>query len=150
MTHLTSTTPKTAVHQAVQTHYTQAITRAGETAACCSPAGTAAGDNACCGDDLYTVSTDSLPVEITSLSLGCGDPIAIASLEPGQTVLDLGSGAGMDAFLAAEQVGPTGRVIGVDMTPAMLEKAVSRAPAGRPAGGFRHGHSGALQRRRKG
>lgn len=64
-----------------------------------------------------------LPADVTGLSLGCGDPIAIASLEPGQTVLDLGSGGGIDCFLAAERVGPTGQVIGVDMTPAMLEKA---------------------------
>lgn len=58
-----------------------------------------------------------------NLGLGCGNPIAIASLKPGQTVLDLGSGAGFDAFLAAKAVGPTGQVIGVDMTPEMISKA---------------------------
>jgi arsenite methyltransferase len=58
-----------------------------------------------------------------NLGLGCGNPIAIASLQPGQTVLDLGSGAGFDAFLAARAVGPSGRVIGVDMTPGMITKA---------------------------
>jgi len=58
-----------------------------------------------------------------NLGLGCGNPIAIASLQPGQTVLDLGSGAGFDAFLAAKAVGPDGRVIGVDMTPEMVAKA---------------------------
>jgi ubiquinone/menaquinone biosynthesis C-methylase UbiE len=65
----------------------------------------------------------NLPEEVTGLSLGCGDPVTLAALEPGQTVLDLGSGGGIDCFLASRQVGPTGKVIGVDMTPAMLEKA---------------------------
>ncbi len=59
--------------------------------------------------------------------MGCGNPTAIDTLAPGETVVDLGSGAGMDAFLAARQVGPTGRVIGVDMTDAMLEKARENA-----------------------
>jgi SAM-dependent methyltransferase len=58
-----------------------------------------------------------------NLGLGCGNPLAIASLRPGQTVLDLGSGAGFDAFLAAKAVGPQGRVIGVDMTAEMITKA---------------------------
>ncbi len=58
-----------------------------------------------------------------NLGLGCGNPVSIASLRPGQTVLDLGSGAGLDAFLAAKAVGPKGLVIGVDMTPEMITKA---------------------------
>ena len=58
-----------------------------------------------------------------NLGLGCGNPVALATLKPGEVVLDLGSGAGFDAFLAARQVGPEGRVIGVDMTPEMLAKA---------------------------
>ena len=58
-----------------------------------------------------------------NLGLGCGNPVAIASLKEGETVLDLGAGAGFDCFLAARQVGPSGRVIGVDMTPEMVEKA---------------------------
>ncbi len=61
------------------------------------------------------------------LGLGCGNPQAVAALRPGETVLDLGSGAGFDCFLAAKQVGPSGRVIGVDMTPAMVSKARSNA-----------------------
>ena len=60
---------------------------------------------------------------MTSFSLGCGDPITLAELQPGQTVLDLGSGGGLDCFLAAQRVGDEGKVIGVDMTPAMLAKA---------------------------
>ncbi|HTF36178.1 MAG TPA: ArsI/CadI family heavy metal resistance metalloenzyme [Myxococcota bacterium] len=65
-----------------------------------------------------------------NLGLGCGAPLTIAALQPGETVLDLGSGAGFDAFLAAREVGPTGRVIGVDMTPEMLERARRNAAAG--------------------
>lgn len=68
--------------------------------------------------------------EGANLGLGCGNPIAFAALVPGETVLDLGSGAGIDCFLAAREVGPTGRVIGVDMTPPMLEKARANAARG--------------------
>lgn len=64
-----------------------------------------------------------IPAEASELSLGCGNPFALASLKSGETVLDIGSGAGMDAFLAANKVGASGKVIGVDMTPAMLERA---------------------------
>ncbi|HUF62223.1 MAG TPA: arsenite methyltransferase [Verrucomicrobiales bacterium] len=66
--------------------------------------------------------TQTVP-EGANLGLGCGNPQAIANLKPGETVLDLGSGAGFDAFLAAHTVGPEGRVIGVDMTPEMISKA---------------------------
>jgi SAM-dependent methyltransferase len=65
-----------------------------------------------------------------NLGLGCGNPTAIASLRSGEVVVDLGSGAGFDAFLAAREVGKTGRVIGVDMTDEMLEKARRNAEAG--------------------
>ena len=65
--------------------------------------------------------------EGANLGLSCGNPQAIAAIEPGETVLDLGSGAGFDCFLAARRVGPSGRVIGVDMTDAMLEKARGNA-----------------------
>ncbi len=66
---------------------------------------------------------ETLPEEVTGLSLGCGDPITLAALQPGQTVLDLGSGGGIDCFMAARKVGETGHVVGVDMTAEMLEKA---------------------------
>jgi ubiquinone/menaquinone biosynthesis C-methylase UbiE len=65
-----------------------------------------------------------------NLGLGCGNPVALASLKPGQTVLDLGSGAGFDAFLAMRAVGPGGRVIGIDMTPEMVSKARANAKKG--------------------
>lgn len=69
-----------------------------------------------------TADLNAVP-EGANLGLGCGNPVALASLRPGDVVLDLGSGAGFDALLAARAVGPSGRVIGVDMTPAMIEKA---------------------------
>jgi arsenite methyltransferase len=76
-------------------------------------------------------STDLAAVpDGANLGLGCGNPVALASLVPGQTVLDLGSGAGFDAFLAARAVGPTGKVIGVDMTPEMVTKARGNAKKG--------------------
>jgi len=65
--------------------------------------------------------------EAANMGLGCGNPVALASLKEGETVLDLGSGGGVDVFLAAQKVGPKGRVIGVDMTEAMIERAALNA-----------------------
>lgn len=72
---------------------------------------------------------ESVP-EGSNLGLGCGNPVAIASLKPGDTVLDLGAGGGFDCFLAAKKVGPDGKVIGVDMTPEMIDKARGSAEKG--------------------
>jgi SAM-dependent methyltransferase len=72
---------------------------------------------------------DRVP-EGANLGLGCGNPVALASLKEGETVLDLGSGAGFDCFLAAYKVGKNGKVIGVDMTPEMIEKARENARQG--------------------
>ena len=69
---------------------------------------------------------NSVPAAAVS-GLGCGNPVALASLKEGETVLDLGSGGGMDAFLASKKVGPTGKVIGVDMTQQMIDKAKATA-----------------------
>ena len=71
----------------------------------------------------------SIP-ETSSMGLGCGNPVALASVNEGETVLDLGSGGGIDAFLVAKKVGPRGRVIGVDMTPEMIDKARENAKKG--------------------
>src|SRR5690606_37611337 len=78
----------------------------------------------------YTTEEMGAVPEGANLGLGCGNPVALAGLSPGESVLDLGSGAGFDAFLAARAVGGAGRVIGVDMTPAMLERARENARAG--------------------
>ena len=72
---------------------------------------------------------ESVP-EGANLGLGCGNPVAVAPLKGGDIVLDLGSGAGFDCFLAADKVGKSGKVIGVDMTPEMLEKARENAKKG--------------------
>lgn len=72
---------------------------------------------------------DKVP-EGSNLGLGCGNPVALASIKKGEIVLDLGSGAGFDCFLAAEKVGPEGKVIGVDMTPEMINKANENAEKG--------------------
>lgn len=72
----------------------------------------------------------TVPTESAGMSLGCGAPIAHLALEPGETVLDLGSGGGLDAFLAARAVGLEGRVLGVDMTPEMIERARAAAVQG--------------------
>jgi arsenite methyltransferase len=86
----------------------------------------------------------SLP-QGANLGLGCGAPVALLDLEPGETVLDLGSGPGLDALLAARKVGPTGRVIGVDMTREMLERArANAAAAGMAQAEFREGRLEAL------
>src|SRR5580693_9021369 len=100
---------------------------------CCTPA------TSCCGPSTastaegksrqmgYSEAELAAVPEGANLGLGCGNPQAIAALRPGEVVLDLGSGAGFDCFLAAQQVGPTGRVIGVDMTHEMLAKARQNA-----------------------
>ncbi len=75
----------------------------------------------------YTAEQAAAIPEGANLGLGCGNPIGHAQLRPGETVLDLGSGAGIDCFLAGREVGPAGHVVGVDMTPAMLERARATA-----------------------
>ncbi len=99
--------------------------------------GVAAGRAGCCGTDATQQDSScsmgyseedlaSLP-EGADLGLGCGNPQAIAAMRPGEVVVDLGSGAGIDCFLASQQVGPSGRVIGIDMTHEMLVKARANA-----------------------
>lgn len=97
---------------------------------CCSASETLGADIICGG--LYTDSeTSELPAEAVLASLGCGNPTALAQLEPGQIVLDLGSGGGIDVLLSARRVGPTGKAYGLDMTDEMLELArANQAKAG--------------------
>ena len=99
--------------------------------------------DACCGD---SESLAAYPAEILEklpgsvVTFGCGNPVALASMQPGETVLDLGSGAGLDCFLAAEQVGATGAVVGVDFTQDMIDKAnENAAKLGLDNVSFKHG-----------
>lgn len=102
-------------------------------ASCCSA------ESSCCGSDAADVDITNiarlyadaditdLPATVTDVAFGCGNPTAIAALQPGEVVLDLGSGGGIDCFLAAKMVGPDGRVYGVDMTPEMVALARKNA-----------------------
>jgi len=100
----------TPIHEIVRARYAKASV---DSSPCCSP-----------GATIYPLDIlNELPADIGEFSLGCGNPIFAADFQPGETVLDLGSGGGLDCFLAARRVGAAGRVIGVDMTPEMLERA---------------------------
>jgi len=96
---------------------------------CCTPEAKASAN--CCNTSavrLYTSEElEKLPEDVTDFSLGCGNPTAIAELSEGEVVLDLGSGGGLDCFLAAQRVGAQGRVIGLDMTPEMIQLARENA-----------------------
>ncbi len=124
------------------------LTLIGSSASCCGPEDESCAVDAqgnatsCCGDTvidetqitniakLYAgADTADLPASVMDVAFGCGNPTAIAALQPGETVLDLGSGGGIDCFLAARMVGPEGRVYGVDMTPEMI--ALSRKNTGK-------------------
>lgn len=133
-----SLTPE-QIRRAVQDHYGQ-IAGAEAGGDCC-------GETACCSDGqvLYELDLDELPADVGQATLGCGDPVTMAELGPGQTVLDLGAGAGLDCFLAARRVAPGGHVIGVDMTPEMIEKARrNKAKLGLDNVEFRRGEIEAL------
>lgn len=100
---------------------------------CCSPTSSCCSTNA--SQEIskgigYTEKELEAVPEGANLGLGCGNPVAFTSLREGETVLDLGSGAGFDCFLAANKVGKSGKVIGVDMTPEMIEKAREHARKG--------------------
>lgn len=91
---------------------------------CCGPSDSPLDDVSGWARQLYSAQElGTVPETVAELSLGCGNPIALAELREGEVVVDLGSGAGLDCFLAAQRVGPQGRVIGVDMTPEMLDLA---------------------------
>lgn len=112
----------TAVKADVQKHYSAIALSGGS---CCGPAD-------CCqptGLTLFTSPDDAVIAE-ADLGLSCGSPTLAAAIQPGETVLDLGSGAGVDVFRAARAAGPAGRVIGVDMTPAMVHRARANADKG--------------------
>jgi SAM-dependent methyltransferase len=96
-------------------------------ASCCGPSEAAVESTGVAAKFYSTDELTDLPDSVTDAALGCGNPTAIAELKPGEVVLDLGSGGGIDCFLAAKQVGPEGRVIGLDMTPDMIKLAQRNA-----------------------
>lgn len=113
------------VQQAVRQKYgaiAEAVRKSSTHTGCCGP--TACGCSDPITSDLYSdAETSGLPAEAVHASLGCGNPTALLALEPGQTILDLGSGGGIDVLLSAKRVGPTGKAYGLDMTDEMLALA---------------------------
>jgi SAM-dependent methyltransferase len=111
----------THVQDAVREKYGE-IARAVGASGCCGPAACGCGDPI--SSSLYSNSeTEGIPSEAVAISLGCGNPTALIDLKPGETVLDLGSGGGIDVLLSAKRVGPSGKVYGLDMTDDMLDLA---------------------------
>ncbi|HEX7276543.1 MAG TPA: arsenite methyltransferase [Acidimicrobiales bacterium] len=140
----------TALDETLKAHYGAAARKAagglpviedcGPGASCCGPVGT--DTTATIGSGLYDESDlAELPAEAIAGSIGCANPVALARLEPGEDVLDLGSGGGIDVLLSARRVGPAGKAYGVDMTAEMLELArANQAKAGVANAEFLEGH----------
>ena len=153
--------PVEGVESAVRENYAALAEGQGS---CCAPA--PSGASCCSSDTLISIDElsqpsvpleqifqpdysaadrQAIPAQAADFSLGCGNPTAFAALQPGEVVVDIGSGGGLDALIAARQVGPHGKVIGVDMTPAMLERARrAAASAGLSNVEFRQGQADAL------
>jgi len=115
---VTSFSPE-AIKQQVREYYAGRVQE--KNASCCGSSGGTELITKLAGYEESTLS--ALPPAAVEKSFGCGDPLQFAEVKPGQTVLDIGSGAGIDCFIAAHKVGPTGKVIGLDMTPTMIETA---------------------------
>ena len=138
---------ETEIKEAVKRRYAGAIER--PASSCCGPAPSQPVQigSSCCGPSVTGAMKGSmakvagygeqelgrLPADAVQNSFGCGNPLAFAGVQPGQVVLDIGSGAGIDCLIAVEKVGPAGRVIGLDMTPDMIERARQNAREARAA-----------------
>lgn len=128
------------IRDKVKDRYGKIAQREVSTAGCCGGGASSTVELISSAVGYGKTEMESVP-DGANLGLGCGNPVALAAIREGDTVLDLGSGAGFDCFLAAKQVGPKGRVIGVDMTPAMLAKARENAKKGGYTNvEFREGH----------
>ena len=142
------------LREQVRDRYAAAATAvAGGTSACCAESAESAADASCCapegvaveegfGAELYSSDERAeLPAEAVLASLGCGNPLAVADLQAGEVVLDLGSGGGIDVLLSARRVGPEGKAYGLDMTEEMLALArTNAATAGATNVEFLQGH----------
>jgi arsenite methyltransferase len=129
---MTSPTTAPDIHTLVRQKYGEAAKAAesGSEAACCGPSCCGGGAKDPISSDLYAASeVAGIPATAVLASLGCGNPTALASLKPGEVVLDLGSGGGIDVLLSAQRVGPTGHAYGLDMTDEMLALARKNAKA---------------------
>ena len=128
-----------SIHELVRERYAAAAVQATAGTSCCGP-------EAGIGAELYSaLERDTLPDAAVLASLGCGNPTAVADLHPGERVLDLGSGGGIDVLLSAKRVGPSGRAIGLDMTDEMLALAQrNAAEAGASNVEFLKGHIEAI------
>jgi len=127
-----------AVRQKVREGYGRI---AGSGGSCCGPTPTCCGSSPVASEDLakhigYSSEELAALPEGANMGLSCGNPTALAALQPGEVVLDLGAGGGFDVFIAGRKVGPTGRAIGVDMTPEMLAKARQNIATYRERTGF--------------
>ncbi len=124
----------TKIKDEVKKQYAHLVTSPGKSS-CCGPVSTCCGPAEMKGNLVKSAGYSNeelqkLPTESVENSFGCGNPLAFAGVKEGQTVLDIGSGAGIDCFIAAEKVGRSGKVIGIDMTPEMIAKARANAAAG--------------------
>ncbi len=119
---------KERIKEAVRRRYGEIAAQAQEATSCCPSSSCCTPEEACSAAALYSSEELSgLPESVTEMAMGCGNPSAIAGLKPGEVVLDLGSGGGIDLFLAAQKVGPTGKAIGLDMTQEMIDLAQNNA-----------------------
>lgn len=124
-------TSKDHIRTKVRSRYKEIALQEVESSSCCGPAPDCCGEVGDISSQMGYSSEELTAVpDGANLGLGCGNPQAIAALQPGESVLDLGSGGGFDCFLASRQVGETGRVIGVDMTPEMITRARNNAAKG--------------------
>jgi arsenite methyltransferase len=145
---MSTTSGVPVTHEQVRVRYATAarkVLASGEQADCCggtADARSAADAGPGFGSELYSEQErGELPDEAVQASLGCGNPVMVADLHPGETVLDLGSGGGIDVLLSARRVGPTGKAYGLDMTDEMLDLARrNAAQAGATNVEFRRGH----------
>ena len=125
---MTNIVPLADVHESVRAFYAD---RATNSSSCCTPSagiGAAGGSN-CCSDNPFhdDALLEGIPDDVANFTLGCGDAVSLAKVQPGETVIDLGSGGGLECFIASKQAGEHGYVIGIDMTPEMLSKAWANA-----------------------